>query len=365
VGQPAVALRAVTKRYGEQVALDRVEFDVGEGEYFAVLGPSGCGKTTLLRMVAGFVAPDSGTVELAGVDVVREPPHRRDVSTVFQSYALFPHLSVWDNVAYGVRRRGLRGAALRERVGAHLELVRMSELARRRPGQLSGGQQQRVALARALAPRPKVLLLDEPLGALDAPLRREVQEELAALQRQVGATFVHVTHDQEEALRLADRVAVLAEGRCAQVGTPSEVYEKPATRFVAGFVGSSCVLEAAVERFDGRLVRCTAPGVHGLAAPVPSDAAERPRLGQRVALAVRPEKVTLVDEPPLDWCWAEGSVTNTVYSGAVSRCTVAVPGGPRIGLVWPNAGGRSDPGAGSLVRVAWDPRHTVVLRGGS
>jgi ABC-type Fe3+/spermidine/putrescine transport system ATPase subunit len=239
----AVELRGVTRRFGEVTAVDALDLEVYDGEFLALLGPSGCGKTTTLRLIAGFERPDEGEVRIAGRDVASLPPHRRPVNTVFQSYALFPHLSVLDNVAYGLRQRRVGRAARRARARELLELVQLRGVENRRPRELSGGQQQRVALARALVLEPKVLLLDEPLGALDLKVRRELQIELKRVQESVGITFVHVTHDQEEALALSDRVAVLNHGRIEQLGRPQEIYDSPATPFVAGFIGETNFIE--------------------------------------------------------------------------------------------------------------------------
>ena len=249
-----VQLRSLTKRYDEALAVDDIDATIHAGEFFSLLGPSGCGKTTTLRMIAGFVRPTSGEILLDGVDVAQVPPHRRNVHTVFQNYALFPHLNVFDNIAFGLRRRKVDKAEVTRRVNESIELVELSGLAGRRPLQLSGGQQQRVALARALVLRPALLLLDEPLGALDAKIRKQLRIELKALQEEVGITFIFVTHDQEEALSMSDRVAVMSNGKIEQVGTPATVYEDPATVFVADFLGISNLMDAeASRRRFGRL----------------------------------------------------------------------------------------------------------------
>ena len=256
-----VRLVGLTKRFDDVVAVDAISLDVDRGQFFALLGPSGCGKTTTLRMIGGFEEPTEGRIELGGVDVARLPPYKRDVNTVFQSYALFPHLSIFENVAFGLRRLRVKSDDLRRRVGEALELVGLAGLERRKPRQLSGGQQQRIALARALVNRPRVLLLDEPLGALDLKLRKEMQLELKGIQHEVGITFVHVTHDQEEAMTMADRIVIMNSGRIEQVGTPSELYETPRTAFVAGFLGVSNLLEGevlgegTVKLSDGTIVR--------------------------------------------------------------------------------------------------------------
>src|SRR3954449_848211 len=243
---PDIRLAGVHKHYGDVKAVDGVDLEIRRGEFFTLLGPSGSGKTTCLRMIAGFERPDEGRIELAGEDVSRLPPAERDVNTVFQDYALFPHMSVGDNVAYGLKVKKVAKAERKRRVAEALAMVRLDGYGDRRPSQLSGGQRHRVAPARALGNRPRVLLLDEPLGALDLKLREQMQVELKALQREVGITFVFVTHDQEEALTMSDRVAVFEDGRIAQVGTPAEVYERPATPFVAGFVGTSNLLSGDV-----------------------------------------------------------------------------------------------------------------------
>ncbi|TWP45154.1 ABC transporter ATP-binding protein [Lentzea tibetensis] len=356
-----IGLHGVTKRFSDQVAVDGIDLEVHEGEFFSVLGPSGCGKTTVLRMIAGFVDPDEGRIELDGNDMVGVPPYRRDVNTVFQSYALFPHMSVWDNVAYGLRRKSVRGAELTKRVGEHLELVRLSEFAKRRPAQLSGGQQQRVAIARALAAGPQLLLLDEPLGALDAKLRKELQIELMRIQREVGTTFLYVTHDQEEALVLSHRIAVMNAGKVEQVGYPEDVYERPATRFVAGFIGTSNILDATVSGVDGAWVELDAPGVERLRARLNQTA----RHGQRVAATVRPEKVHLYDdatEPPAGWCVLRGVVKDVVYTGVSTQFVVDTPAGGELVAFVQNARRIDDAGApGQPVRMAWDPEFTVLL----
>ena len=252
--QPAVDVRliGVRKTYGDVVAVDHVDLEIEEGEFFTMLGPSGSGKTTTLRLIAGFERPDAGSIELHGVDVTGRAPYERDVNTVFQDYALFPHMTVADNVGYGLRVKGVGRRERRERVDEALRMVRLPDVGSRKPVQLSGGQRQRIALARALVNRPRVLLLDEPLGALDLKLRQEMQIELKRIQQEVGLTFVYVTHDQEEALTMSDRLAVFNEGRIEQIGTPAEVYERPATEFVAGFVGMSNVLERDGRRFTVR-----------------------------------------------------------------------------------------------------------------
>ncbi len=283
----ALTLSGLVKRFGDDVAVDGIDLDVRPGEFFSLLGASGCGKTTTLRMIAGFERPDAGSIHLDGRSLVEIAPHRRPVNTVFQSYALFPFLDVFENVAFGLRYQPAGRDEVRRRVGRALELVQMGTLARRKPHQLSGGQQQRVALARALVLEPTVLLLDEPMGALDAKLRKQLQVDLRALQRVVGTTFVYVTHDQEEALTMSDRVAVLRDGRVLQVGAPSEVYSQPAVVDVATFVGTTNLWEATVRAVGPDGLTCTVGGHPLVVAKSESD----PAVGDRVQVMVRPERV--------------------------------------------------------------------------
>ncbi|MBK9477214.1 MAG: ABC transporter ATP-binding protein [Tetrasphaera sp.] len=321
------------------VAVDDVDLVVGGGEFFSMLGPSGSGKTTVLRMIAGFEAPTAGRVELAGADVTALPPHRRDVNTVFQDYALFPHLSVRDNVEYGLRVKGVDKAQARTRAMAELERVRLADLAERRPAQLSGGQRQRVALARALVNRPQVLLLDEPLGALDLKLREQMQVELKAIQREVGITFLFVTHDQEEALTLSDRIAVFNAGRIEQVGTAREVYESPATGFVAGFVGTSNMLTAA---------------------------AAQAVVGTDGAFAIRPEKIHLtlpgVSAEPGS-VRTRGTIAEVVYAGPVTRYVVDLAAGGRLTALEQNGHRTAADGLvrGAEVDLYWAAQHLISI----
>src|SRR5665811_2362548 len=284
VEAPSVELKGVTKRFGDLVAVDDLSLDFARGEFFTLLGPSGCGKTTTLRVIAGFEQPNSGEVLIEGDDVAGQPAHKRPTNTVFQSYALFPHLSVEDNVAFGLKRKKVGRGEIRERVGAELERVGLAAEAKRRPAQLSGGQQQRVALARALVNLPKVLLLDEPLGALDLKLRKGLQVELKKIQREVGITFVYVTHDQEEALTMSDRIAVMNRGRVEQVADPEQVYDRPATTFVAGFIGVSNLMPATVAG-NGEVRLDQGPGC-----PAPTDGLAG---GERCFAVVRPEKLRI------------------------------------------------------------------------
>ncbi|MFI7585751.1 ABC transporter ATP-binding protein [Spongisporangium articulatum] len=343
-GSPAIAVRGLTKTFGTGDglvhAVDQVDLEVADGEFFAMLGPSGSGKTTMLRLIAGFELPTSGTVLLGGDDVTRRPPNRRDVNTVFQDYALFPHMSVAENVGYGLRVKKVGRAEAQQRVEQALATVRLEGFGGRRPTQLSGGQRQRVALARALVNRPRVLLLDEPLGALDLKLREEMQAELTAIQREVGITFVFVTHDQTEALSMSDRVAVFNHGRIEQVGPPAEVYERPATPFVAGFVGTSNL--------------------------IPPDVAET-LIGQRGTFSVRPEKISVVDDgyAAADHeVFAAGVVSRVQYAGATSRLEVQLDAGPLLAVLRRNDVVQSgDTGGlvGRKVRVAWARRNAVRL----
>ncbi|WP_433364144.1 ABC transporter ATP-binding protein [Actinoplanes sp. CA-142083] len=350
----AVVLNGITKRFGDSVAVDDVTLDIRPGEFFAMLGPSGCGKTTSLRMIAGFADPDLGSVLLNDEDVTHLPPNKRDVNTVFQSYAVFEHLSVADNVAFGLKRRGVPKAERRERVGRMLDLVQLSGMAGRRPPTLSGGQRQRVALARALVNRPKVLLLDEPLAALDLKLRRQMQVELKQIQREVGITFVFVTHDQDEALTMSDRLAVMNGGKVAQVGTPEDVYERPADAFVAGFIGTSNVMTGTYA--DGKL---TLPG--GLSFPV----AARPGLaaGSRVGASVRPEKIWLSDFED-GMVQIRGTLRETVYSGATTTYLVEIAPGVQLSVLEQNIDrSRREERwvGGETIDLAWKPEHCLLL----
>ncbi|HEX5763844.1 MAG TPA: ABC transporter ATP-binding protein [Solirubrobacterales bacterium] len=360
---PSVELERVTKRFDDVVAVDGVDLELGRGEFFTLLGPSGCGKTTTLRMIAGFERPSEGRVRIEGADVADLPPHRRPTNTVFQSYALFPHLNVEDNVAYGLKRKKVPKAEIRERVASELDRVGLAAEARRRPAQLSGGQQQRVALARALVNLPKVLLLDEPLGALDLKLRKGLQVELKRIQREVGITFVYVTHDQEEALTMSDRIAVMNRGRIEQVATPEEVYERPATAFVAGFIGVSNLMPAVV----------SGPGEvrldHGPSVAVAPDGLAP---GQRCHAVVRPEKlrIELLDaaasvSPNGDAPRVEGTVESSLYLGTTTQVVVDLGDGVRMTVLVPNASEAERqrlPGGGARVALSWDPEHMHLVQ---
>ena len=345
---PDVRLEHVVKRFDDVVAVDGISLEIPSGSFFALLGPSGCGKTTTLRMIGGFEEPDEGAIYLGDRDVVGLPPYRRDVNTVFQSYALFPHLSVFENVAFGLRRRGVDGRQLRGRVEEMLRLVGLEGVGGRRPRQLSGGQQQRVALARALVNRPQVLLLDEPLGALDLKLRKQMQLELKQIQHELGLTFVHVTHDQEEAMTMADAIAVMDRGRIEQLGPPSELYERPGTAFVAGFLGVSNLLPGTVTASD--TVRLDTGD------EVRAEVAERTG---RVAVGIRPEKIRLGRAGEGDNCLS-GTVRETAYVGVATQYVVETAAGTLMVYVQNDASAPSlEPGTEATLR--WAPSATFVV----
>jgi spermidine/putrescine transport system ATP-binding protein len=356
-----VRLVGLRKAFGDVVAVDGVDLDIRAGEFFSLLGPSGCGKTTTLRMIGGFELPTDGRILVGSRDVTTEPPERRPVNMVFQSYALFPHLTVFENIAFGLRRRKAPDAEVRARVGEALDLVRLGGYDRRRPDQLSGGQQQRVALARALVNRPQVLLLDEPLGALDLKLRRELQVELKRVQLEVGITFIYVTHDQEEALALSDRIAVMDRGRVEQLGSPEELYDRPHSRFVAGFIGTTNLLEAVVERVDGPVaVVRLADGERGLAK------AGAAAGGDTVDVAIRPEAIHLEpanagDPPPSDTSGMAlgGEILQSAYLGTAVSFQVRTVGGETLAVVVPR--GHQRFGIGDAVRVRWHADDAMVL----
>jgi spermidine/putrescine transport system ATP-binding protein len=360
-----VRLAGVTKRFGDVVAVDDIALDILQGEFFSLLGPSGCGKTTTLRMIGGFEQPDEGAIELAGANVAGLPPHRRDVNTVFQSYALFPHLNVFDNVAYGLRRRRIAKDHIPGQVRRILELVDLPRFEARRITQLSGGQQQRVALARALVNQPRVLLLDEPLGALDLKLRKAMQLELKGLQHEVGITFIYVTHDQEEAMTMSDRIAVMREGRIEQVGPPEEVYERPATEFVASFLGASNLLDGTVGPPDGDFR--TIELVSGEKVRVPAAAIEGTE--RSIKLGVRPEKIrigTAGSASPADGDNAiEGTVRDATFVGVSNVYAVATRDGHEVTVYAQNLGTSTDrpPAPGETVTLTWHPEHTFVVSG--
>ena len=350
-------LAGITKRFGDFVAVDELNLDIYEGEFFSLLGPSGCGKTTTLRMIAGFEEPTEGAISVAGVEVQGVPPYRRPVNTVFQSYAIFPHLNVFDNVAFGLRRAGVKGEELKVRVTEACEMVQLAGFEKRKPGMLSGGQQQRVALARALVNRPKVLLLDEPLGALDLKLRKELQLELRNLQHEVGITFVYVTHDQEEALTMSDRIAVMNEGKVQQLADPTTLYETPANRFVAGFIGQTNAFSGTVEASDGSRITLRTQGPR-IEAVVRGETV--PEVGGEAHVAVRPEKVRFGASGD-NVCAAE--VRQIVYLGASTQYIVELEGGGKLVLYQQNAFDATGPSEGDGVSVAWDAQNCLVLGG--
>jgi spermidine/putrescine transport system ATP-binding protein len=351
----AVRFEGVTKRFGSATAVEDLNLTIRQGEFFSLLGPSGCGKTTTLRMVAGFEQPTEGRIFLDGEPVAGVPPYKRNVNTVFQSYALFDHLDVRNNVAFGLKRRKVPAPEIAERVKAALELVQLAGRETSRPYELSGGQRQRVALARALVNRPAVLLLDEPLGALDLKLRRQMQVELKEIQREVGITFLYVTHDQEEALAMSDRIAVMDGGVVEQSGTPEEVYERPTKPFVAGFIGISNLMEGRVEGGGVRLA-----GGALCAAPVADDVPD----GTTVHLSVRPEKIVL-DGNGDGLVRLPGTVAERVYVGTATQVIVELEGGARIVALEQNTErARADDRweIGHRVTVGWLPEHSLVLR---
>ena len=354
----AVVLSGVTKRFGEFVAVDDLSLDIYEGEFFSLLGPSGCGKTTTLRMIAGFEEPTEGGISVAGEPMRGVPPYRRPVNTVFQSYAIFPHLNVFDNVAFGLRRNGVKGDELRQRVTEACAMVQLEGFEKRKPNMLSGGQQQRVALARALVNRPKVLLLDEPLGALDLKLRKELQLELRNLQHEVGITFVYVTHDQEEALTMSDRIAVMNEGKVQQVADPTTLYELPTNSFVANFIGQTNAFSGTVESVSGDRVTLRTSG--GMKIEATSLEVAGVEVGAAVQAAVRPEKVRFGSTGD-NVCGAE--VRQIVYLGVSTQYIVELADGGTLVLYQQNTQDAAGPGVGDEVSVAWDAQNCLVLGG--
>ncbi|MEO8294862.1 MAG: ABC transporter ATP-binding protein [Gemmatimonadota bacterium] len=323
---PVIGVNHVYKRFGEYVAVDDANFEIASGEFFSLLGPSGCGKTTTLRMIAGFEQPTEGQILLEGKDVSRVPPYRRNVNTVFQHYALFPHMSVEDNIAFGPRSQKLDGAETARRVKELLEVVRLAHLAHRKPGQLSGGQQQRVALARALVNYPSALLLDEPLGALDLKLRQAMQIELKRIQREVGITFIYVTHDQEEALTMSDRIVVMSEGKVEQIGTPEEIYHAPATVFVANFIGVANLIPAKVGRSDNGGSTAVVSG-----SPVPVTAgAWKGNVGDAATVMIRPERLHVTEIPAAEGVSIPVIVQSTIFQGPVVRISLKAADGTEI-----------------------------------
>ena len=357
-----VKLVDVVKRFGDAVAVDHIDLEVQKGEFFSLLGPSGCGKTTTLRMVGGFEQPTSGLIELQGEDVTWLPPYKRNVNTVFQNYALFPHLTIYENVAFGLRRKGVKGDEVKTRVTEMLSLVELPGYELRKPTQISGGQAQRVALARALINRPGVLLLDEPLGALDLKLRKQMQLELKRIQQEVGITFIYVTHDQEEAMTMSDRIAVMNKGRYEQLGDPESLYERPTTRFVAGFLGISNLLPGAVEGRDGDYV--TVKLADGSRVRAPRAVAEG---HDTVSVGVRPEKFRLrepADGTPAGHNQLSGIVRDASYMGVSTQYQIEARGGARLTVYEQNVerATRAELWApGEEVLMTWSPDHSFVV----
>ena len=365
-GGGGVVLVDLVKRFADVTAVAGINLDMPPGEFFSLLGPSGCGKTTTLRLIAGFERPDEGQILLDGVDMAQTPPHKRNVNTVFQNYALFPHLSVADNVGFGLRYKEISKPEAKKRVSDSLELVRLQGLERRRPSQLSGGQQQRVALARALVLNPSVLLLDEPLGALDAKLRKALQIELKALQEEVGITFIYVTHDQEEALTMSDRIAVMNRGVVEQVSDPETVYERPATTFVAGFIGVSNLMPGEVTSANGAGAELRLDAGPTVRAPDNAGAST----GERAHAVVRPEKLVLTPADgaaPDDRASVEGQVESSLYLGTATQMVVRLGDGTRMTVLVPNADAearRDLPAAGDGARLSWSDENIHIVREG-
>ncbi|MBD2103024.1 ABC transporter ATP-binding protein [Leptolyngbya sp. FACHB-261] len=358
--QHDVELRKVSKVFNGETAVRGIDLDIRKGEFFSILGPSGCGKTTTLRLIAGFEEPSAGEVYIRNQLMTRVPAYRRPVNTVFQNYALFGHMSVWDNVAFGLRIKGLGRAEIQDRVRDALKLVKMESFASRSPAQLSGGQQQRVALARALVNRPTVVLLDEPLGALDLKLRKQMQVELSNLQDDLGITFVMVTHDQEEALSISCRIAVMNAGRIEQIGTPSEIYEKPCTPFVADFIGDTNLVQGRVSGHETGILTITSDS--GLTLRV--QAPEEPLTSSQAVVSTRPEKIQVSSEPVLDSenCLA-GTLNNILYLGTHIQYIVDLSTGDRMTVLQPNALKVDAIEYGSKVYVHWSCRDSLALDG--
>jgi spermidine/putrescine transport system ATP-binding protein len=361
---PAIELSGVVKEFqarGEVItAVAGIDLDIREGEFFSLLGPSGCGKTTTMRMIAGFEEPTQGAIRLHGQDVTNIPPNKRDVNMVFQSYALFPHMNVFENVAFGLRRKAVAKPEITRRVGEMLDIVDMAGRSERRPRELSGGQQQRVALARALVNNPRALLLDEPLGALDLKLRQAMQVELKRIQREVGITFVYVTHDQGEALTMSDRIAVMNDGSIEHLGTPREIYEHPRTRFVAGFIGTSNLLTGTVTRLDGDRAIIQISPDEQIIVPVQDRAVGE---GSRLELTVRPEKIDLTTERPSgEGCALRGTVTEVVYLGTSTNFSVTTSAGADVVVFQQNSASAGNVAArGDSVWLSWNPQHSYPI----
>jgi spermidine/putrescine transport system ATP-binding protein len=363
---PAIEFVGVNKDYfahGESVAaVKTTDLAIGQGEFFSLLGPSGCGKTTTMRMIAGFEEPTNGKVYLAGQDVTGVAPNKRDINMVFQSYALFPHLNTFQNVAFGLERKKVAKDEIRRRVGEMLEIVSLTGMEKRSPREMSGGQQQRVALARALVNRPAALLLDEPLGALDLKLRQQMQVELKRIQREVGITFVYVTHDQGEALTMSDRIAVMNSGVIEQLGSPREIYERPATRFVAGFIGTSNLVDGHVERVESGYALLSYTAQDRVVVPVPASV----RANDKIEVSIRPEKIDLHrGVPPTSATGGSvlsGVVTEVVYHGTSTNYTVSTAAGADFTVFDQNASNAEDlADRGDRVYLTWDPQHSYPI----
>jgi spermidine/putrescine transport system ATP-binding protein len=363
-------MERVTKRFSDVVAVDDLSLEIDRGEFFSMLGPSGCGKTTTLRMIGGFEEPTAGSVHLGETDVTDLPPFKRNVNTVFQNYALFPHLSVFENVAFGLRRRKVPKDEVPGQVARMLKLVELPGYEKRRPNQLSGGQQQRVALARALINHPRVLLLDEPLGALDLKLRKQMQLELKRIQTEIGITFIYVTHDQDEAMTMSDRIAVMRNGRIEQLGTPEELYERPRTAFVAGFLGVSNLLDGQLDRRDGDIAEVVLPDGTRLRAP--ASGLDGARSGP-VRVGVRPEKLRVeaaVDDAGDgrgDLNTLSGTILDASYVGVSTQYLIETSDGHRVTVYSQNletSGSSEALSNGARVRMSWKPQHTFVITEG-
>lgn len=360
---PSVELAHVSRRFGDVLAVDDLSLAIQPGEFITLLGPSGCGKTTTLRMIGGFDYPERGTIAIHGEVMGNRPPHKRPVNTVFQNYALFPHMTVARNIGYGLEMSGVPKKERQTRIGEALGLVRLPHIEDRKPHELSGGQQQRVALARALINRPAVLLLDEPLGALDLKLRKAMQLELKQLNREVGITFVYVTHDQEEALTMSDRIAVMSQGRILQLGPPDEIYERPATTFVADFIGQTNLLQGQVIERTGESATVSIPGGVMIVAQSGQDIP----IGQPAALTVRPERIRFVfgdasEAPPAGWNVLQGQLQEVIYLGTHVQYVLGLDGGDRLIVHQQNR--RQNAGAmtpGDRVSVAFSPEDTRIL----
>jgi spermidine/putrescine transport system ATP-binding protein len=354
-----IVLEGVHKTYGSFVAVDEAHFSIPRGEFFAMLGPSGCGKTTTLKMIAGFEQPTRGRVMLEGVDVSRTPPYKRNVNTVFQQYALFPHMTVADNVAFGPRSKRIAASVYQPRVREMLEVVRLAEFADRKPSQLSGGQQQRVALARALVNLPSALLLDEPLAALDLKLREAMQLELKRIQREVGISFVFVTHDQGEALTMSDRIAVMSQGRVEQIGTPEEIYHSPATLFVAGFIGSANLLPGEVTATDAEdaVVKLKAGG------SIRTRTGSATHVGDPVSVMLRPERLSAATEPAADGRSIDGTVRELIFQGSTTRLEVVLGDGTIVVAQMIDSSEVPHVRPGNHVHLRWNPGSAYLIEG--